>query len=120
TIYMISGGPTDGYSNNARKEHARALKRKRDEVGITGRMLVISFWAKDAEGIFLPHNDALVITTEVAGFDVKRVFIDTGSSVDIMFYDFFSQINKHINLELKPVATALYGFDGGEVMPMGE
>ncbi|CAA0829049.1 Unknown protein, partial [Striga hermonthica] len=120
TIYMISGGPTDGDSNNARKGHVRAAKRKREEVGITGRMPVISFRAEDAEGVLLPHNDALVITAEVAGFDVKRVFIDTGSSVDVMFYDCFTQINKHLNLELKPVSTALYGFNGGEVMPMGE
>ncbi|CAA0831300.1 Unknown protein, partial [Striga hermonthica] len=75
---------------------------------------------EDAEGVSLPHNDALVITLEVAGFDVKRVFIDMGSSVDIIFYDCFAQINKHLNLELKPVATELYGFNGGEVMPMGE
>ncbi|CAA0839500.1 Unknown protein, partial [Striga hermonthica] len=61
-------------------QHVRAVKRKREEVGITGRMPVIRFRAEDAEGILLPHNDALLITTEVAGFDVKRVFIDTGSS----------------------------------------
>ncbi|CAA0824412.1 Unknown protein, partial [Striga hermonthica] len=41
TIYMIFGGPTDGDSNRARKEHARAVKRKREEVGITARMPVI-------------------------------------------------------------------------------
>ncbi|CAA0843126.1 Unknown protein, partial [Striga hermonthica] len=73
TIYMISGGPTDGDSNGARKEHARAVKRKREEVGITARMAVISFKAENAEGVVLPHNDALVITAEVAGFNVKRV-----------------------------------------------
>ncbi|CAA0807040.1 Unknown protein, partial [Striga hermonthica] len=78
TIYMISGGPTDGDSNKARKEHARVVKRNREEVGITARMPVISFKAEDAEGVVLPHNDALVITAEVAGFDVKRVFIETG------------------------------------------
>ncbi|CAA0840482.1 Unknown protein, partial [Striga hermonthica] len=117
TIYMISGGPTDGDSNNSRKEHARAVKRKRDEVGITARMPVISFKAEDVEGVVLPHNDALVSTAEVPGFDMKRVFIDTGSSVDVMFYDCFSQINKELNIELKPVATTLYGFNRGEVMP---
>ncbi|CAA0810386.1 Unknown protein, partial [Striga hermonthica] len=120
TIYMISGGPTDGDSNNARKGHVRAMKRKREEVSITARMPVISFKAEDAEGVVLPHNDALVITAEVAGFDVKRVFIDTGSSVDVMFYDCFVQINRELNMDLKPVTTALYGFNGGEVMPMGE
>ncbi|CAA0841492.1 Unknown protein, partial [Striga hermonthica] len=91
-----------------------------EEIGITGRLPIISFRAEDAEGILLPHNDELVITVEVAGFDVNRVFIDTGSSIDVMFYDCFAQINKHLNLELKPVVTALYGFNGGEVMSMGE
>ncbi|CAA0834933.1 Unknown protein, partial [Striga hermonthica] len=66
TIYMISGGPTDGDSNNARRGHVRAMKRKREEVSIATRMPVISFKAEDAEGVVLPHNDALVITAEVA------------------------------------------------------
>ncbi|CAA0828933.1 Unknown protein, partial [Striga hermonthica] len=82
TFYMISEGQTDVDSNKARKEHARAVKRKREEVGITTRMLVISFKVEDAEGVVLPHNDALVITVEVADFDVKRELIDTESSVD--------------------------------------
>ncbi|CAA0829055.1 Unknown protein, partial [Striga hermonthica] len=90
------------------------------EVGITARMPVISFRTEDAEGLVLLHNDALVITAEVAGFDVKRVFIDTGCSVNVMFYDCFVQINKELNIELKPVTTALCGFNGGEVIPMGE
>ncbi|CAA0841598.1 Unknown protein, partial [Striga hermonthica] len=119
-IYMISGGPTDGDSNRVRKEHARAAKRKREEVGITARIPVISFEVEDAEGVVLPHNDALVITTEVSGFDVKMVFIDTESSVDVMFYDCFVQINKDLNMEPNPVTTTLYGFNGGEVVPMGE
>ncbi|CAA0806573.1 Unknown protein, partial [Striga hermonthica] len=120
TIYMILGGPTDGDSNNARRGHVRAMKRKREEVSITAWVPEISFRTDDAAGVVVPHNDALVITAEVAGFDVKRVFIDTGSSVDVMFYDCFVQINRELNVELKPVATALYGFNGGEVMPMGE
>ncbi|CAA0822096.1 Unknown protein, partial [Striga hermonthica] len=102
TIYMLSGGPTNGDSNRARKEHARAVKRKREKVGITARIPVISFKA------------------EVASFDVKRVFIDTGSSVDVMFYDCFMQINKELNMELKLLTTSHYGFNGGEVMSMGE
>ncbi|CAA0841386.1 Unknown protein, partial [Striga hermonthica] len=102
TIYMISGGPTDGDSNNARRGHFRAVKRKREEVGITARVPEISFRAEDAEVVVLPHNDALVITAEVAGYDVKRVFIDMGSSVDVMFYDCSVQINRELNMELEP------------------
>ncbi|CAA0806497.1 Unknown protein, partial [Striga hermonthica] len=51
TIYMISGGPTDGDSNNARRGHVRAMKRKREEVGITARVPEISFRAEDAAGV---------------------------------------------------------------------
>ncbi|CAA0819392.1 Unknown protein, partial [Striga hermonthica] len=76
--------------NYQQKGHWKAncpLPKKREEVGITARMSVISFKAEDAEGVVLPQNDALVTNAEVAGFDVKRVFIDTGSSVDVMFYN---------------------------------
>ncbi|CAA0840438.1 Unknown protein, partial [Striga hermonthica] len=73
TVYMISGGPTDGDFNKARKEHARAVKRKREEVGITAHMPVISFKAENAAGVVLPHNDALVITAEVAVMPMGKV-----------------------------------------------
>lgn len=57
-----------------------------------------------------PHNNDLVITTEIGEYDVARVFVDTKSSFDIMVQDYFANMN--LNVELKPVEMTLYGFMG--------
>ncbi|KAG7599521.1 Retrotransposon gag domain [Arabidopsis suecica] len=45
----------------------------------------ISFDNSDSQGVTGPHDDALVITLDVANFEVTRCLIDTGSSVDLIF-----------------------------------
>uniref|UniRef100_A0A2N9G132 RNase H type-1 domain-containing protein n=1 Tax=Fagus sylvatica TaxID=28930 RepID=A0A2N9G132_FAGSY len=49
----------------------------------------IVFNNQDLEGVQLPHSDALVITLRIGEFDVKRVLIDPGSSVEIMYESLF-------------------------------
>ncbi|PIN05969.1 hypothetical protein CDL12_21486 [Handroanthus impetiginosus] len=75
-IHMISGGPTAGDSNRAKKAHARQ--------GMT-KIPRPEFSSADLEGADYPYQDALVITFTVATYDVARVFIDCESSVDILF-----------------------------------
>lgn len=58
-----------------------------------------------------------MVTIEIGGYDVARVFVDTGSSADIMLQDCFAKMG--LNIELKPVETALYGFTGGPIQPLG-
>ncbi|XP_042400920.1 uncharacterized protein LOC121990942 [Zingiber officinale] len=119
-IDMISRGPTDGDSGRARKSHVRRL-----EVHIVGCSQeqaadsVISFRPTDLEGLEFPHNDALIIKAIIANSRVARVFVDTGSSVNILFRTAFEEMQIDA-AELQPVATSLYGFIGNEVKPMGQ
>lgn len=39
---------------------------------------------------------------------MERVFVDMGSSVDIMFIDSFKKMNS--TMDIKPVGTSLFGF----------
>ncbi|KAG7599567.1 Transposase MuDR plant [Arabidopsis suecica] len=45
----------------------------------------ISFDNSDTQGLTGPHDDAFVITLDVANFEVTRCLIYTGSSVDLIF-----------------------------------
>ncbi|KAG7532870.1 Ribonuclease H domain [Arabidopsis thaliana x Arabidopsis arenosa] len=45
----------------------------------------ISFDEEETCHLERPHDDALVITLDVANFEVSRILIDTGSSVDLIF-----------------------------------
>ncbi|XP_073031146.1 uncharacterized protein [Primulina eburnea] len=117
TIKMISGGSTDGDSNRARKSRSR--KECLEVEGMRGNEAVISFGPKDLKGVNLPHNDALVIQARVANYDILRVFVDSGSSVNVIFQDAFEQMDLQ-GYHLETVETALFGFAGHMVYPEGE
>ena len=44
--------------------------------------LVLSFSDADKQGTIQPHDDALLVTLGIGGYDVKRVMVDQGSAVD--------------------------------------
>lgn len=89
---MIYGGSTDGDSNWARKAWSR-----RESLGVDdGRMRnehVLSFDLDDLQGVNVPHNDALVIQAWITNYNVMRVFIELGSSVNFIFKETRSQMD---------------------------
>ncbi|XP_075507473.1 uncharacterized protein LOC142544296 [Primulina tabacum] len=116
-IKMISGGSTDGDSNRARK--SRSMRVCMEVEGIRRNEAVISFGPEDLKGVNLPHNDSLVIQARVANYDILRVFIDSGSSVNVIFKDAFVQMDLQ-GYHLEAVETALFGFAGHVVYPEEE
>ena len=87
-------------------------KPKRDRVEIRP---TLSFSDNDKIGTIQPHNDALVITLRI----VKRVMVDQGSGVEIMYPDLYRGLN------LKPKDLAAYdsplvSFDEKVVIPKGQ
>ncbi|XP_042460309.1 uncharacterized protein LOC122043798 [Zingiber officinale] len=117
---MISGEPTNGDFARARKSHERRLKIH--VVGCSREQVagpIISFGPQDLEGLELPHNDALIIKVIIANSRVARVFVDTGSSVNVLFKSVFEGMQIDVS-ELQPVTTSLYNFTDNEVRPMGQ
>ncbi|KAL0420802.1 UNVERIFIED_CONTAM: hypothetical protein Slati_3103100 [Sesamum latifolium] len=64
------------------------------------------------------HNDALVITAILANYEVGRIFIDSGSSANILFGEAYDQMQLG-DVSLEKVNTSLYGFAGKIVHPRG-
>ena len=56
----------------------------------------LSFSNKDKVRTLQPYDDALVVTFRIGGYDVKRVLVDQGSGVKIMYPDLFK------GLKLRP------------------
>ncbi|XP_074574636.1 uncharacterized protein LOC141831105 [Curcuma longa] len=119
SILMITGGATDGDSNRARKAHSRQLEVCGVGGGSRGNGPTMGFGPQDLEGVETPHDDALVIKATIANYDISRVFVDTGSSVNIIFKKAFDQMQID-EADLEPMATSLYGFTGNEVRPLGQ
>ena len=83
-----------------------------------GTPLVLGFSDEDKLGTIQPHDDALVITLKIGGYDVKRVMIDQGSAAEIMYPDLY----KGLGLKLENLTTyssPLVSFEGKMVVPKG-
>ena len=49
----------------------------------------IAFNDDNLEGTIQPHDIALVVTAQINGFIVKRVLVDQGSGVEVMYPELF-------------------------------
>ncbi|XP_075663208.1 uncharacterized protein LOC142632746 [Castanea sativa] len=78
----------------------------------------IFFNEEDARGVRQPHNDPLVITLTIEGFNTKRVLVDNGSSADIMYLPAFQQLKLDPG-RLRPFDSPLVSFSGDRVYPKG-
>ena len=61
-----------------------------------GRMEVqptLSFSNEDKVGTFQSHDDALVVTLWIGGYDVKRILVDQGSGAEIMYPNLYKELS---------------------------
>ncbi|XP_075644249.1 uncharacterized protein LOC142615385 [Castanea sativa] len=120
-IHTIAGGPPTGGSCKSLK---KACQRQVNSVHMQPLFKQrrtdhdISFNEEDAQGVRQPHNDPLVITLTIEGFNTKRILIDNGSSADIMYLPAFQQL-KLDPKRLRPFDSPLVSFSGDKVYPRG-
>ena len=89
-IRMITGEPVSGGSY---KSLRRTYQRQINSVHIKhpsakyrhSKNDNIIFSKRDASGIKQPHDNPFVITLEIEGFNMRRVLVNNGSSVDITY-----------------------------------
>ena len=100
-IQVIHGGfGSRGCSSSSQKIHARnASERAEEEVynlfsPATRAYLPITFINDDVRDLYLPHDDALVISTTIASFNMQRILVDNGSSMDILFTSHWSDLEE--------------------------
>ena len=79
----------------------------------------ISFNNDDLEGTIQPHDDALVVTTQIRGFLVKRMMVDQGSRVDVMYLDLLKGLGLRKE-DLMKHTTPLVGFNDKVVILEGQ
>ena len=79
---------------------------------------VLSFSEEDKIRTIQSHNDALVITLRIGGYDVKKVMVDDGSGAKIMYPDLYKGLKLRPE-DLTHYSFPLMSFDGKIVMPKG-
>ena len=80
---------------------------------------MLGFLDKDKIRTIQSYDDALVVTLRIVGFDVKRVLVDQGNAVEVMYPD----LHKGLNLKPEDLTTydsPLVSFEGKTVTPRGQ
>ena len=72
------------------------------------------FSEEDARGVKQPYNDPLVIMIIIEGFNTRRVLVDNGSSVNIIYLSTFQWL-KVDSKRLRPFESPLVSFSGDDV-----
>jgi len=121
TINTISGGFASGGSTSfARKKHLRHIQsinhithshHKR-------RMPPITFTSDDFHGLDHQQDDPMVITVEIGNYAVKKVLVDQGNSVDILYWATYQKLQLP-NTAMVPYDEPIYGFSGEQASTRG-
>ena len=80
--------------------------------------LVLSFSEEDKVETTQPHDDALLITLRIGGYDVKKVMVDSDSAVEIMYPNLYKGL-KLKPKDLMPYGSPLMSFDRKLIISKG-
>ena len=83
------------------------------------RPLVMGFSDEDKIGTIQPHDDALVITIQIGGYDVRRVMVDQGSVAEIMYPDLYNGLGLRAE-DLTSYSSPLVSFEGKVIISKGQ
>jgi len=79
---------------------------------------ILGFLETDKIGASQSHDDALVVTLQIGGFDIKRVMVEQESETKIMYPDQYKGLGLKPE-NLRKYDSPLVGFDRRTVTPMG-
>ena len=96
-------------------EHTTSSKTLR---GYMPQLDNIVFTLADASWVHHPHEDALVIIAEIANSLVHQLLLDSGSTINILYWDAYQKTDLR-QADLTPMTSPLYGFIGDNVIPKG-
>ncbi|KAM1161506.1 hypothetical protein ACFX2B_000597 [Malus domestica] len=127
-IYSITGGtPISKSSNKAMKNSERTLRSDHQVFQVEDirggkyqkpKWDPICFYPEEERGIIYPHNDPLIVEAHIANFEVRRILVDTGASVNMMFAEAFRALNVAEHL-LDHSFSPLISLSGDIVQPLG-
>lgn len=82
------------------------------------RSYTLSFNLAKRYDTIKPHAGPLVVTAMVSSFRTRRILVDTGSSMDVLFWDAFKRMGISKD-RLRPVNSSFVGLVGHRVTSLG-
>ena len=79
---------------------------------------VLGFSDEDKVRTIQPHDNAMVVTLKIGGYDVRRVLVDWGRVVEVIYPDLYKGLNLKPE-DLTAYNSPLISFEGKTVTPRG-
>ena len=79
---------------------------------------MLGFSDEDKVRTIQPHNDALVVMLRIEGYDVRRVLVDQGRAVEVIYPDLYKGLNLKLE-DLTVYDSPLVSFEGKTVTLRG-
>jgi len=79
---------------------------------------VVTFIKRDLDGTEYSHTDPLVISATLGTALVKQIFIDNGSSMNVLFKHAFDQMGMSPE-DIQPYNIPIHGFTRAGIVPVG-
>nr|GEV95619.1 hypothetical protein [Tanacetum cinerariifolium] len=122
--YVTPRAPDGRYDNRRREvNHLRldSLTKLPSEILATELKLRLppcpSTVAPQKKGTWI--DGPLIVEAEVEAYWIRRVFVDQGAAVQVMFAHCFDNLSPDIKARLTPTQTELVGFSGEQLIPIG-
>jgi hypothetical protein len=117
TIFGGFGGGGETSADRKYQKHREVMTIERPHKSHRRESMMVGFSDEDYVGVSLPHTDAIVVTLQVANHRIHQMFIDNGSSADILYWSAF----QHMEIspeKVIPATCPLVGFAGEQVQPI--
>ncbi|GJT84332.1 reverse transcriptase domain-containing protein [Tanacetum coccineum] len=107
------------------KEKAAAIYMIQPWHRVTRQKVTLSF-AQVNEITFPPLSankgteGPLVIEAEIGGHAIHRMYVDGGSSMEVLYEHCFNRLRPEIKSQMVPATTSLSGFSGETIWPLGQ
>nr|XP_016494855.1 PREDICTED: uncharacterized protein LOC107814043 [Nicotiana tabacum] len=118
TINLIIGGSNDASINGIKFTATQKLKRSITHERYDGLEESIIFNELDADGLTLPHNDALIITLRILDTNVRRIMVYDRSGACIIHPRVLAQMG--LEEKIVPHFITLTGFNNTVEQTSGE
>ena len=115
TLRRINSRPSGVMSVAQPPAENSNLKSKRARVEV---QLTLSFSDENKVRTIQPHDNALVVTLRIGGYDVMRVMVDQGIGTEVMYPDLYKGLNLKPE-DLTAYNTPLISFNGKVVILKG-
>ncbi|GJY09252.1 reverse transcriptase domain-containing protein [Tanacetum coccineum] len=112
-----NNGPQKAKVINMVQSHPLDRKRKTTKRDEEWMNIPITFPPVPAQDL---SEEPLVVEAKVEGYLVRRIHIDEGASIEIMFEHCFNMLHPEIQARLVETQTTMSGFSGEQVKPLGK